>query len=347
MKSRLKNVSFEFHRNAIVNLFKRYLTSNRFMRPLSTSFFITLKCNLKCSYCNMPNQGYPELNTDQIFLLLEKIRPHNPGLYFTGGEPLIRKDIKEILQKAVDLKFKPLWLITNAYNLHNNIDCLEYLDYLIVSLDSLNLEKWDKILGVKNASAKIMENIKLAASLQEKYNFLMVANNLINSELIDDAYNVIDFCNENNIYIAPQPIDSWMDETENLPRNKSFIKLINEIKAMKKNGSKNFIVTNLFLDSILNSKLPNCYPTMNPRIYPDGSVFYPCIARDKVYGNLFDYDSLHQLMLEAYRKEGLPECTLDPKLCTRNCIVEINYFIDKPFCYLKDCIDNMELKFKH
>jgi hypothetical protein len=62
----------------------------------------------------------------------------------------------------------------------------------------------------------------------------MVANNLINSELIDDAYNVIDFCNENNIYIAPQPIDSWMDETEKSSRNKSFIKLINEIKAMKK-----------------------------------------------------------------------------------------------------------------
>ena len=78
MKSRLKNVSFEFHRNVLNNLFNRYLTSNRYMHPFSASFFITLKCNLRCSYCNTLNQAYPELNTNQIFILLEKIRPHNP-----------------------------------------------------------------------------------------------------------------------------------------------------------------------------------------------------------------------------------------------------------------------------
>ncbi len=345
MKSRLKNVSYEFHKNVIKNILSRHFTSNRFLHSLSVSFFITLRCNLKCSYCNTLIKNYPELNTEQIFTLLNKIRPHNPGLYITGGEPFVRKDIKLILQKAVELNFKPLWLITNGYNIHNNLDTLKYLDYLIVSLDSVNNTKWDKILGVEDASDRIIRNIKYAASLQEELGFVMVVNNLINKDLIKDAYDVIDFCEENNIYIAPQPIDSWMEESENLLGNKAYVKLIQDIKAMKKNGSKNFVVTDLYLDSMINGNIPNCYPTMNPRIFPDGAVFYPCMAKNRIYGNLFDYNSLHELMSEAYHKENLPECTKNPKLCTRNCIVEINHFIDRPVSYLIDCIDNLTLKF--
>ncbi len=344
MKSRLKNVSFQFHRNVVHNILKRHFTNDRFLLPLSASFFITLRCNLRCSYCNTLVPNYPELDTEQIFTLLEKIRPKTPGLYITGGEPFVRKDIRTILQKAVELKFKPLWMITNGLNLHENIDCLEYLDYLVVSLDSLNISKWDGILGVKGASARIIDNIKYAASLQGKYDFVMVANNLINTELIEDAYDVIRFCNEHDIYIAPQHIDSWLEAPENLPANPGFVKLIKEIKRMKQSGSNNFVVTDMFLNSMLNSTVPNCYPTMNPRIFPDGAVFYPCMTLNRVYGNLFSYNSLHELMLEAYDKEKLPDCTWNPKRCTRNCIVEINLFVDKPVSYLKDCLDNVTLK---
>jgi MoaA/NifB/PqqE/SkfB family radical SAM enzyme len=228
----------------------------------------------------MPN--YPELSTDKVLDLLEKIRPKCPGLYITGGEPLIRNDIKTILKKGKELKFKPIWMITNALNLDKNIECLEYLDYLVVSLDSVDNNKWDRILGVSGASKKIINNIKSAAKLQEESGFIMVANNLINTELIEDAYEVISFCNDNNIYIAPQPIDDWMKEPENLINNESYLQLINNIKKMKKNGSKNFVVTNIYLDCITKPNLKNCYPTMNPRIYPDGAVFFPCLHLNKI-----------------------------------------------------------------
>lgn len=344
MKSRLRNVSFEFHKNLITNLLKRYFTNNRFLSTLSVSFFITLRCNLKCSYCDNVVPNYPELSTDRVFDLLERIRPQNPGLYITGGEPLLRKDIKQILKKAKELRFKPLLMITNALNLDKNIDCLEYLDYLIVSLDSLNNNKWDNILGVNGASERIIRNIKSVAKLQDEYDFVMVANCLIKTELIEDTYQVINFCNDNNIYIAPQPIDSWREEPENLIHNEAYLKLISDIRSMKKNGSKNFVATDLYLKGISNSYIPNCYPTLNARIYPDGAVFFPCMHLKKIYGNLFDFNNLHELMKEAYDKEKLPECTRNPKLCTRNCVIEMNLLIDKPLTYAKDCIDNMVLK---
>jgi MoaA/NifB/PqqE/SkfB family radical SAM enzyme len=340
MKSRLKNVSLEFHKNVMCNLLRRYFSSNRFFLPLSVSYFITLKCNLRCSYCHDLKPNYPELSTDQIFELLVKIRPKCPGLYITGGEPLLRNDITPILKKAKELKFKPIWMITNAFNIDKNIDCLEYLDYLVVSLDSLNTKKWDEILGVNGAAIRIINNIKSVAKLQDEYDFIMVANNVINKALIDDAYDVITFCDDNDIYLAPQPIDSWMSEPENLFSNPSYIQLIDDIKTIKRNGSRNIVVSNVFLDTISRCFTKNCYPTMNPRIYPDGAVFYPCMNLDRIYDNLFNYNSLFELMEEAYNRDKLPECTRHPEICTRNCIVEINLFIDKPISYLKDFLES-------
>lgn len=341
MKSRLKNVSLEFHKNVISNIVRRYISSNRLLLPLSVSYFLTLRCNLRCSYCDVLRPNYPELSTDKIYDLLLKIRPKCPGLYITGGEPLLRKDIKLILKKAKELKFKPIWMITNALKIDKNIDCLEYLDYLVVSLDSMNVNKWDKILGADGAAKKIINNIKLVAKFQEEYNFIMVANDVINTKLIEDAYDVISFCGDNNIYIAPQPIDSWRNEPENLNNNQSYLQLIDDIRTMKKNGSKNFVVTNVFLDSISKTIAKNCYPTMNPRIYPDGAVFFPCMHLNKIYDNLFNYKNLHELMTGAYKKEKLPECTKNPELCTRNCIVEINLLIDRPLSYMKDFLKSV------
>jgi len=285
--------------------------------------------------------NYPELSTEKIFELLEKIRPKCPGLYITGGEPLLRKDVTLILKKAKELKFKPIWMITNGLNLDKNIDCLEYLDYLVVSLDSMNVDKWDKILGANGAANKIINNIKSVAKLQDIYDFIMVANDLINTNLIEDAYDVIDFCNDHNIYIAPQPVDRWRSEPENLNKNQSYLQLIDDIKTMKKNGSKNFVVTNVFLESISKSLTKNCYPTMNPRVYPNGAVFFPCMHLNKIYDNIFNYNNLHELMKEAYKREKMPECTKNPRLCTRNRIVEINLLIDKPFSYMKDLIESV------
>jgi MoaA/NifB/PqqE/SkfB family radical SAM enzyme len=100
MKSRLKNVSMEFHKNVISNLVRRYFFSSRFLLPLSASYFITLMCNLRCSYCDVLKPNYPELSTEEIFELLRKIRPKCPGLYITGGEPLLRNDIQNNIAKA-------------------------------------------------------------------------------------------------------------------------------------------------------------------------------------------------------------------------------------------------------
>lgn len=255
---------------------------------------------------------------------------------------MLRNDIPVLLKRAKELKFKPLWLITNALNLDQRLDCLPYLDYLAISLDSLNIEKWEKMLGVKNVAKKIIENIKLAASLQKKHNFILAINNLINTETLSDFDELVDFCREHNIHLAPQPIDDWTQLGEDLAQNPDYIKLMKHVKALKQNGEKHIIVSNVYLDYMLLEKEHSCYPTLNPRIYPDGSLFYPCTNYQQIYGNLLDYPNLFTMLKEAYKKQFLPDCALKTKKCNINCLVEPAILIDKPLIFLKDIVQTIK-----
>ncbi len=343
MKSRLKNVSREFHLNLIKSIFMRRFSSSRFFLPLTTTFFITMRCNLKCTYCRPILPNTKELPTDKVLQLIEKIRYKCPGLYISGGEPTLRNDLPLILKRGKELGFNPLWMITNALKIDEHLECLQYLDYLVVSLDSLDVEKWERMLGVKGVARRIIDNIIMLSKLQSKYNFTLCINNLINSETISDFRSLVDFCNEYDILLGPQPIDEWTSLGDNLEYNSDYIALLDDIKQMKKKGEKRIIVTNVYLDSIMKKRYHTCYPTQNPRVYPDGSLLYPCTAYQKVYGNVLDYPNLYVMLKEAYKKQSLPECSKKSQKCMINCLIEPAILVDNPFRYAKDLMDNLNL----
>lgn len=78
------------------------------------NWLLTRKCNLKCDYCaivrnydNIPPE-YPnishyfqnEMSTEDVLDGLERFKLHNPDAFhiFYGGEPLLRKDLNEIIK---------------------------------------------------------------------------------------------------------------------------------------------------------------------------------------------------------------------------------------------------------
>jgi len=78
------------------------------------SWLLTRKCNLKCSYCRIVRnykdipEVYPpisnyhknEMSTEMVLKGLEGFKNHNPDSFHIlyGGEPLLRKDLPEIVQ---------------------------------------------------------------------------------------------------------------------------------------------------------------------------------------------------------------------------------------------------------
>lgn len=74
--------------------------------PITIVWNFTNKCNLNCLHCHQdssPMSSYPELTTSQAFKVLDNMS--NAGvavLTFSGGEPLLRKDIYDVIERAND-----------------------------------------------------------------------------------------------------------------------------------------------------------------------------------------------------------------------------------------------------
>lgn len=80
--------------------------------PLMFYFEVTLACDLVCKHCRASAQeerAADELSTDQAKALIRQVAsfPRRPMLVFTGGDPLKRPDLFELIQYATDQGLKP------------------------------------------------------------------------------------------------------------------------------------------------------------------------------------------------------------------------------------------------
>ncbi len=104
-------------------------------RPFSASFAITNKCNLRCTYCDLPNIKAPELNLEQMDVLFRKLKKMGVlRLGIFGGEPMVRKDLGEIIKLAKKRGFF-VSLNSNMLLYDRYKDVLDPVDYFFVSID--------------------------------------------------------------------------------------------------------------------------------------------------------------------------------------------------------------------
>jgi cyclic pyranopterin phosphate synthase len=132
---------------------------------------VTDKCNLRCTYC-MPEEGMAWLRRDDLLTyeeIVEVVRAMAPlGLErvrFTGGEPLVRRDLPELVRMVARVPgIRDLALSTNAVLLGRYADELRAagLQRVNISLDSLEPDRVDAIARRPGAYAKIMEGLRAA-----------------------------------------------------------------------------------------------------------------------------------------------------------------------------------------
>lgn len=113
---------------------------------------LTEKCNLRCTYC-MPAEGIPLtpaahlMSAYEIFEIASHfVKRGVDKIRLTGGEPTVRKDINQIIERLSSLPTK-LALTTNGLMIHRHIDVLKKadVDVINISIDSLDREKFKKI----------------------------------------------------------------------------------------------------------------------------------------------------------------------------------------------------------
>ncbi len=84
--------------------FEHRLGRGRAARPLALTWEITNRCNLDCSFCFLQpallNDATGELSTAEALEVVDAAARLRAGLYLTGGEPLVRADLAEIVARA-------------------------------------------------------------------------------------------------------------------------------------------------------------------------------------------------------------------------------------------------------
>ena len=192
--------------------------SDKFERPIiSLRISITNRCNVRCFYCHHDGiipESY-EMTSDEIYRVakvaadigIQKIR-------LSGGEPLIREDIVEIVDKIAAVGFKDIALTTNGTLLGKYAEELKSvgLNRVNVSFDTLNPETY-RFITKRDYIKKAKEGIMKASEVglyPVKVN--MVVMNGINQHEIWDMFQ---FCKENNAIL--QLIE--LLKTDNCPDN--------------------------------------------------------------------------------------------------------------------------------
>lgn len=130
------------------------------------------KCNLRCTYC-MPADGLPWLSRDQLLSAQEIRRLVGIAvellgvreLRLTGGEPLVRADLVEIITALrEDHPNLPIAMTTNAIGLEKKAEALAEagLSRVNISLDSVHPETFAKLTR-RDSLAKVLRGVEAAA----------------------------------------------------------------------------------------------------------------------------------------------------------------------------------------
>jgi len=141
----------------VVSLAMRSLTPNR---PYHVQWMLTRKCNFHCRGCNVwQEQDARELSTDKVKRGLDILRELGViEVVLSGGNPLLRDDIGEIIEYAS--RFFLTTVYDNGSVAVKKIDALRYADFVAISIDSLDPQKNDYIRGVKGAWHNAVEAIE-------------------------------------------------------------------------------------------------------------------------------------------------------------------------------------------
>jgi radical SAM protein with 4Fe4S-binding SPASM domain len=147
-----------------------------FARPYVVSWNLTYRCNLACEHCYLDAGGAPqvgtenfadrsELGTEECFRVIDEIAAFAPECVtiLTGGEPLLRRDILEIVRRAAE---RELWVVvgTNGVSITENLArrlAEAGARGLSLSLDALDPDRHDHFRKVRGAWRNTVEGAEI------------------------------------------------------------------------------------------------------------------------------------------------------------------------------------------
>lgn len=290
--------------------------------PILCNYYLTYRCNAYCSFCQF---GDHSLFTESTHARIEDVLSNLPDLKktgvrfidFTGGEPLLHKDIDVIAKNAKKIGLRTS-ITTNCLLYPKFAERLKgIVDLLHFSLDSSKKEEHDSMRGVE-CFDKVIESIQIARSLGEFPDILFTVTNENYSELPD----VYEIAQSHGLMLLINPIFGYFKE-EGLKEN-----VLDYIEEFSRNPmtylNPSFI--KLRREGGNDPNNPLCKAVSRVIVIsPQNEIILPC------YHNHFEKIPIRGGLFETYRSEIIREhikmegrhsfC----KGCTINCYFEPSF----------------------
>ncbi len=284
---------------------------DRFNREITNlRISVTDKCNLRCFYCH--KEGFlskkcDELTPGEIARIAQAFKDLGiKKVKITGGEPLVRRDIVEIIAEMPE--FDEISMTTNGTLLERYAKDLKEsgLNRVNISLDSLNPEKYRNLSkGKLEDVLKGLESAVEAKLTPVKLNMVVMKG--INEDEVDDMIRFISEYNKEGLNVILQIIEllklpgleSYWFDIGIIERKISAIAKGVRVRKMQKR--KQYLLDEgavEFVRPMDNTEF--CYNCNRIRVTCDGKV-KPCLLRSD---NLVDVrglegEELKQKILKA------------------------------------------------
>jgi MoaA/NifB/PqqE/SkfB family radical SAM enzyme len=262
--------------------------------PFYASFKVTHVCSLKCSFCNVWREKTPDLSKEDVFKVIDNIANSSiVVLSLEGGDPLVRKDLGEILQYAHQKPFY-LFFTTNGHLLDKRpmMEYGKHIDYLHISIDEGhdNLAFFDRLEEFQSYGPEICIQI------------------VVTKETLPVLEQKVKRVFEVNARTVVMPA-CHLDGTDDFyPDPKQFQA---EIIRLKQKYPNTITTPKGFLENI---NKPHGCSTSSVIIDSDGGLFYPC----RTVGEHL-YNFTEGSFLEFLRSPEAKQARMAMDQCNRSC----------------------------
>ena len=197
-----------------------YLSNYKIVpKPWAFTWEVTYRCNLKCKYCDRwrtaARMFEAELTTKEAKKMIDEAYDLGVGvMIFTGGEPLLRKDIFELAKyaknKGIECQLPSNGTLITGKNIKEIVNCFDSIN---ISLDSMDPQIHDNLRGVKGSFEKAVNALDLLSKYKTDGRFGIQAT--VTKDNFCDITKLIKFAEEKNCRVLLQPVN---DVTDTLPR---------------------------------------------------------------------------------------------------------------------------------
>ena len=282
--------------------------------PLNINFSLTDKCNLSCEYCETASRNLKEMGLKDIFYIIDQLKRCGcKRIGFTGGEPLLRKDLKEIIDYTKGYHIFTT-LSTNGSLIKERINDIKKLDILTVSLNGP--EPIHNIQSGSDVFKRVIEGIKVAKEYKLKVYTLTVLTKY--NTKIKYLESILSFVKELELSCFFQPVcDSRLFLREKkwpLPSEEEFRNAINYLISQKIQGmpiNNSISCLRYFRDRWLcPDKKMKCWAGKAFFYIDTDGLLYPCLAMIKYKGyiDIFNKDLRGVLKTEKFELPHSCDC---------------------------------------